>query len=159
MFNLIDIGHLLDELVITGAEEAHHGILFAGGLHTGDDTGTFLPLLHHLRYQTDGVLEVAVHLDRTVTGGLEHAVIGTVELSEVLGIEDGLDLRVALADLTQQRTGVVAGVVVDEHQLVVVLRQMGGHFLDNGLTDGYDVLFLVITGNQYTNLLHLSVWF
>ena len=159
MLYLVDGRHLLDHLVIAGAQEPHDGVFLAGGLDAGDNLGPPLPLCHNPGQHLDGVLEVAAHQDGTVARGLEHAIIGAVELAEVLGVEDGLDLGIAGTDLAKEGAGIVTGVVIDEYDLVVVLTETAPQFLDNGIGDGYDIFFLVVTRNQDTKFLHVFVWF
>ena len=107
MFNLVDRRHLFDHFVITSAQKTHDWVLLAGRFDTGDNLGPFLPLCNNLGQHLDRILEITTHQNGTVARGLEHTIIGAIELSEVLRVQDGLNFGIACTDLTQQGTGIV----------------------------------------------------
>ena len=146
--DLVDGGHLLDELVVEAAEGVHERIFLRVGLHADGDLVALLPGRDELRDHLDRVLEIGGHEDRGVTGGLQHRVVRTVELTEVLRIEDGLHLWVLRAEAADQRTRLVVGIVVDVEELVAVLRELGSEHAPKGLVERNDVLLLVIAWNH-----------
>ena len=137
-------------------KKTHDGVLLTGRLDTGDNLGTLFPFLHHLRDDRDRILEIAVHLNRTVAGGLEHAIIGTVELTEVLGVEDGFDPGITGTEFPEQGTGIILGIIVDKHKFVIVVGEALAEFLYNRIGDGDYVFLLVVTRDQDTNLFQLK---
>ena len=146
--DLVDGGHLLYELVVEAAEGVHERIFLRVGLHADGDLIALLPGCDELRDHLDRVLEVGRHEDRGVAGGLQHRVVRTVELTEVLRIEDGLHLRILCAETADQRARLVVGIVVDIEELVAVLREIGSEHAPKGLVERNDVLLLVIAWND-----------
>ena len=70
-----------------------------------------------------GSWEIRHHLNDAVSGDLEHSVIGG-ELAEIPGIEYGLDARVVRAQAPDDIPGAVCGIIINEYQLIVILRQL-----------------------------------
>ena len=150
----LDVGHLPDHLVIDPAQRVDERVLLRRGLDRGDDLIALLPLRDEGRYQFDRILEVAAHRDRAVAVGLADAVVGRVELSEVPRVEDGLDPPVSRAHLPQVDARPVRRAVVDEQDVIVVLRKIPREHLLQSLRDLADVLLFVIAGYQHTDLFH-----
>ena len=146
--DLVDGGHLLDELVVEAAEGIHKRIFLRVGLHADGDLVALLPGGDELRDHLDRVLEVGGHEDRGVAGGLQHRVVRAVELAEVLRIEDGLHLRILGTEAADQRARLVVGIIVDVEELVAVLREFGSEHAPKGLVERNDVLLLVIAWND-----------
>lgn len=87
---------------------------------------------------------------------MDHAVVRAVELTEVLDVEDGPDVLVLGADLPDDGTGAVLALVVDEQNLVVVVRAALDELIAHSLIDGAGVLLLVVAGDHYRNRLFLT---
>ena len=121
--------------------------LDGAGLDADDDLVTLLPLPHILWDHIHRVLEVSYHLHNAVPGYLEHAVVGGIKLAEIPSIENGLDSLILFAHLSDQRAGIVRGIIVNKHQLKGVFRQIPLHGFDHRLADGNNIFLFIITGN------------
>ena len=114
MLDLLHIRKLLYEFVIKGAKVINNRIFLALCLYPDDYLIALLPFLQVFRDEVERILKITDHSDRAVARGLEHAMKRGIELPEILGVEDGLDLFVLPAYLAEERTGVVRRGVVYE---------------------------------------------
>ena len=108
-----------------------------------------------LRNQFHRILEIRHHGDHAVTGYLKDSIIWRIELSKVSRVEDRLDLRILRAEHAEQFSCLIGGVVVDEDQLIVVLRQFFCDNADDSFADRNDILLLVIAWNQNADFFHV----
>ena len=107
MLDLLHVRKLLDGLIVEASKSIHDLVFLAAGLNADDDLVALFPGLHVFRNHVHRILEICHHLNDTVSGHLQHAVIRRIELSEIAGIEDCLDLRVLRAESAQDRAGVI----------------------------------------------------
>ena len=156
LLDLLAAAHLLDELVVAAAQPVHDRVFLALGLAANDDFVALFPLGHKPGDHLHRVLEVGAHRDRAVAGGVDHAVVRAVELTEVLDVEDGPDVLVLGADLPDDGTGAVLALIVDEQNLIVVVRAALDQLIAHSLIDGAGVLLLVVAGDHYRNRLFLT---
>ena len=147
MLDLLHIRELLDGPVIAAPEPVHDPVLLAAGLDADDNLVALLPLVHVLGNQLHGVLEIRHHLDDAVPGDLEHPVVGGVELAEIPGVENGLDPWILPAQPPDNIPGPVRGVIVNKHQLIVILRKLFLQYARDCLADGAYIFLLIVTGN------------
>ena len=89
------------------------------------------------------------------SGYLKDSIIRRIELSKVSRVEDRLDLRILRAEHAEQFSCLIGGVVVDEDQLIVVLRQFFCDNADDSFADRNDILLLVIAWNQNADFFHV----
>ena len=146
LLDLLAAAHLLDELVVAAAQPVHDRVFLALGLAANDDFVALFPLGHKPGDHLHRVLEVGAHRDRAIAGGVDHAVVRAVELAEVLDVEDGLDVLVLGADLPDDGTGAVLALIVDEQNLIVVVRAALDQLIAHSLIDGAGILLLVVAG-------------
>ena len=99
------------------------------------------------RDHIDRILKIRHHADHAVSRHLEKSVVGGIELPEVLGVENRLNPWILSAQLPENGAGLVCGIIINKHQLIVVLRQLPCHGLHHSLADGSYILFLVVAGN------------
>lgn len=151
MLDLLDGGHLADELIVAGSQEPHDFVLFALRLDGRNDFISLFPFRDKARNQVDGILEITAHGDGTVSARLAHAIERRVELTEVLGVEYRLDFFVLCAEYFEFIPGSIRRAVVDKHQLIVVLRQFLFHFMNDCLTHGDDILHFIEAGYHDTD--------
>ena len=156
LLDLLAAAHLLDELVVAAAQPVHDRVFLALGLAANDDFVALFPLGHKPGDHLHRVLEVGAHRDRAIAGGVDHAVVRAVELAEVLDVEDGLDVLVLGADLPDDGTVAVLALIVDEQNLIVVVRAALDQLIAHSLIDGAGVLLLVVAGDHYRNRLFLT---
>lgn len=156
LLDLLAAAHLLDELVVAAAQPVHDRVFLALGLAANDDFVALFPLGHKSGDHFHRVLEVGAHRDRAIAGGVDHAVVRAVELAEVLDVEDSLDVLVLGADLPDDGTGAVLALIVDEQNLIVVVRAALDQLIAHSLIDGAGVLLLVVAGDHYRNRLFLT---
>ena len=78
-----------------------------------------------------------------------------VSNNKVSRVEDRLDLRILRAEHAEQFSRLIGGVVVDEDQLIVVLRQFFCDNADDRFADRNDILLLVIAWNQNADFFHV----
>lgn len=124
MFNLFCIRKFLDDAIVETTQMIHDRIFLTAGFDANDDLITVFPFFKVLGDQFDRILKIADHGDRTITCCLQDAVIRRVELSEILGIKDGFDLWIGSAYLTQQRAGIIAGIIVNKEKFIIILCQL-----------------------------------
>ena len=107
MLNLLYVRQLLDGLIIEASECVHDLVFLTAGLDADDDLVAFFPGLYVFRDHVHRILEICHHLNDAVSGHLQHAVIRRIELSEIAGVENCLDLRVLCAEPAQDRAGFI----------------------------------------------------
>ena len=154
MLDLLHVRKTADQLIVAAPEPVHERIFLAAGLDADDDLIAVLPLMDILGDQLHRILEVGHHGDHAVACHLEDPIIRRIELTEIPGIENSLDLRVLFAQLPQKRSCAVRGVVVNEHQLIVVHGKFAGNDVDDGIADGSHVFFFVVAWDQYADFFH-----
>ena len=159
MLNLLHIRQFLDGLVIAASEPVHQTVFLAAGLDADNDFISLLPLMDVFRYHFHRVLEIRHHLNNAVSGDLEHSVIGGIELAEIPGIEYGLDARIVRAQAPDDIPGAVCGIIINEYQLIVILRQLFFQDFRHCPADRAYIFRFIITGNQYADFLHISLCF
>lgn len=151
VLDLLDGGHLADELIVAGSEKPHDFVLFALRLDGRNDFISLFPFRNKARNQVDGILEIAAHGDGAVTARLAHPIERRVELTEILGVEYRLDFFILRAERLELLPSSFGRAIVDEHQLIVVLRQFLLHFMDDRLTHGDDFFYFIKTGYHDTD--------
>ena len=156
LLDLLAAAHLLDELVVAAAQPVHDRVFLALGLAANDDFVALFPLGHKPGDHLHRVLEVGAHRDRAIAGGVDHAVVRAIKLTKVLDVEDGLDVLVLGADLPDDGTGAVLALIVDEQNLIVVVRAALDQLIAHSLIDGAGILLLVVAGDHYRNRLFLT---
>ena len=157
MLNLLHVRVLMDQLVVAAAQQVHELSLVAGVFLHHHDFRALLPLPHHNRNHGDGLLKIAAHHDGTVPGGLQDAVIGRAELSEIPGVENGPDVPVLFAQLPEQSPGPVSGTVVNKEDFIGIGRQLGAEKLGELFRHGHHIFLLVKAGNHDTDLAHIDL--
>lgn len=88
------IAHLFDGFVVTIPQKVHDRVFLAGGLFADYNFVAFFPFRHKLWNHLHRVLEVRADGNGAVPCGMDHTVIGAVELTKVLAVKNGFDLGV-----------------------------------------------------------------
>ena len=153
MLDLFHIGKTAQRLVIDRPQMVDQRILPAGCLDPDHDLISFFPLGKILRDQINRILEVAYHLNHTVSRCLENPVKRGIELAEILRVKDRLYPPVPRTDLPEDRPCLILRIIIDKNQLIIILLQIMLKERDDRLAHGPDILLLVKAGNQHADLL------
>ena len=94
MLDLLNVGHLLDKLIIARSEESDELVFLARGLDRANYLISLLPVLHERRDHFNGILKIRAKRDRAISARLTNAVIGRVELTEISRVEYRAYLRI-----------------------------------------------------------------
>ena len=159
MLDLLHIRHFPDQLIVAAPKPVHNRIFLAAGLDPDHNFITVFPFLHIPGDQLHRILEVGYHRDHAVARHLQDPVIRRIELAEIPRVKDRFDLRIPRAELPQQRPGIVCRIIVDKHQLVIILGQLPRQNPDHRFADGHHIFLFVIAGDQNTDFLHLTLAF
>lgn len=155
VFDEFRLGHGADQPVVYGAQEIDEAVFPAGSLDAADDSVSLFPLRHEFWNHIHRVLEIRAQEHGAVPVRLAHPVEGGVELPEIGRVENRLDLLISSAQFPQLIPGAVRGAVVDEKDLIIVVRQILFHHFDDCCADGADVFHFVKARYDDADFLHV----
>ena len=138
------IAHLFDGFVVTVPQKVHDRVFLAGGLFADYNFVAFFPFSHKLWNHLHRVLEVRADGNGAVPCGMDHTVIGAVELTKVLAVKNGFDLGVLRADVRNDPAGTILAFIINKKDLIVIIRAVLPNLIPHRLIDGAGVLLLVI---------------
>ena len=135
----------------------HDEALVRGSPLPDDDLGPRLPTGHELREVLRRILEVTEEHEGRVPRAVGESREDIPVKTEVTGIEDGLHPLVLTRQGADRAAGAVRRVVIDEDDLVVVLRKMRAKYRVQSVIHQPDAFFLIVTGDDDADLLHGQV--
>ena len=120
MLDLFYIGEFSDKFIIDRPQKADKFSLFALGLYGTDDFVAVFPFCDQRRDHLGRVLKIRAHGNDAIPRRLQDTVKGRIELSEISGVKNRLDLFIGSAQFFYPRAGAVGWAVIDKYDLVVV---------------------------------------
>ena len=156
IFDMTDICDFPQDFVILTANKLHQEILISLILHSNDNLVTLLPLVNKRWNQRRRILKIRVQSHDAVAVSLLKSVDRRTHLAKVAGIENRLDFFVLTAHLAKDRPGPVRRVIIDIYDLVIILRKIVFHDLNDRLSQRSYIFFFIICrhNDRYKFLSH-----